>query len=142
MRQTALAQFCVDLTARASEGRIDPVIGRHPEIERIVPLLCRRTENTPPPPKDLCLLFFYIYKYWFRLYLKYGSIGVFWKFEILFFYLKLFFLFFQNRNWYHIHKYIFKHLKIFKPIKKIWQVQCFLYQLHILGFGRSEKKTR
>ena len=99
-------------------------------------------QKIPPPPKDLCLLFFYIYKYWFRLYLKYGSIGVFWKFEILFFYLKLFFLFFQNRNWYHIHKYIFKHLKIFKPIKKIWQVQCFLYQLHILGFGRSEKKTR
>jgi len=42
-----LAQFCVDLTARASEGRIDPVIGRHSEIERIVHLLCRITENNP-----------------------------------------------------------------------------------------------
>jgi len=48
----------VDLTARASEGRIDPVIGRHPEIERIVPLLCRRTENTPPPPKGFVFIVF------------------------------------------------------------------------------------
>jgi MoxR-like ATPase len=37
----------VDLTARASEGRIDPVIGRRSEIERIVHLLRRRTENNP-----------------------------------------------------------------------------------------------
>jgi ATP-dependent Clp protease ATP-binding subunit ClpC len=36
----------VDLTARASEGRIDPVIGRHSEIERIVHLLCRRTTDS------------------------------------------------------------------------------------------------
>ncbi|KAJ6970921.1 chaperone protein ClpD [Populus alba x Populus x berolinensis] len=45
--KSALAQFCVDLTARASEGLIDPVIGRHSEIERIVQILCRRAKNNP-----------------------------------------------------------------------------------------------
>lgn len=45
--KSALAQFCVDLTARASEGLIDPVVGRHSEIERIVQILCRRTKNNP-----------------------------------------------------------------------------------------------
>ncbi|KAJ6869398.1 chaperone protein ClpD [Populus alba x Populus x berolinensis] len=45
--KSALAQFCVDLTARASEGLIDPVIGRHSEIERIVQILCRRMKNNP-----------------------------------------------------------------------------------------------
>ncbi|KAJ6386719.1 hypothetical protein OIU78_016619 [Salix suchowensis] len=45
--KSALARFCVDLTARASEGHIDPVIGRHSEIERIVQILCRRTKNNP-----------------------------------------------------------------------------------------------
>ncbi|XP_065872054.1 chaperone protein ClpD, chloroplastic isoform X2 [Euphorbia lathyris] len=45
--KSALAQFCVDLTARASEGLIDPVIGRDTEIERIIQILCRRTKNNP-----------------------------------------------------------------------------------------------
>lgn len=45
--ESALAQFCVDLTAHASEGLIDPVIGRETEIERIVQILCRRTKNNP-----------------------------------------------------------------------------------------------
>ncbi|KAJ6410553.1 hypothetical protein OIU84_007325 [Salix udensis] len=45
--KSALAQFCVDLTARASEGLIDPVIGRHSEIGRIVQILCRRSKNNP-----------------------------------------------------------------------------------------------
>ncbi|KAL9338236.1 hypothetical protein Peur_070005 [Populus x canadensis] len=45
--KSALAQFCVDLTAQASEGLIDPVIGRHSEIERIVQILCRRAKNNP-----------------------------------------------------------------------------------------------
>lgn len=40
-------QFCADLTARASEGLIDPVIGRETEVERIVQILCRRTKNNP-----------------------------------------------------------------------------------------------
>ncbi|KAG0462875.1 hypothetical protein HPP92_021351 [Vanilla planifolia] len=42
-----LAHFCVDLTALAHEGRIDPVIGREVEIERVVQILCRRTKNNP-----------------------------------------------------------------------------------------------
>ena len=42
-----LAQFCVDLTTRASEGLIDPVIGRDTEVQRIVQILCRRTKNNP-----------------------------------------------------------------------------------------------
>ncbi|KAI9178302.1 hypothetical protein LWI28_024900 [Acer negundo] len=45
--KSALAQFCVDLTARASEGLIDPVIGRDTEVQRIVQILCRRTKNNP-----------------------------------------------------------------------------------------------
>ncbi|XVF54819.1 hypothetical protein PTKIN_Ptkin05aG0212400 [Pterospermum kingtungense] len=45
--KSALAQFCVDLTARASEGLIDPVIGRATEVQRIVQILCRRTKNNP-----------------------------------------------------------------------------------------------
>ncbi|KAM4114315.1 hypothetical protein ACJW30_04G059600 [Castanea mollissima] len=45
--KTALAQFCVDLTARASGGLIDPVIGRETEIQRIIQILCRRTKNNP-----------------------------------------------------------------------------------------------
>lgn len=46
-KKTALEQFCVDLTALASEGRIDPVIGRNAEVQRIVQILCRRTKNNP-----------------------------------------------------------------------------------------------
>ncbi|KAG6607717.1 Chaperone protein ClpD, chloroplastic, partial [Cucurbita argyrosperma subsp. sororia] len=44
---SALAQFCVDLTARASEGFIDPIFGRDSEVERVVEILCRRTKNNP-----------------------------------------------------------------------------------------------
>ncbi|KAF3323536.1 chaperone protein ClpD2 [Carex littledalei] len=44
---SALSQFCVDLTVRASEGHIDPVIGRATEIQRMVQILCRRTKNNP-----------------------------------------------------------------------------------------------
>ncbi|XP_068661191.1 chaperone protein ClpD, chloroplastic-like isoform X2 [Aristolochia californica] len=45
--KSVIAQFCVDLTARASKGLIDPVIGRSREIRRIVQILCRRTKNNP-----------------------------------------------------------------------------------------------
>ncbi|XP_076898622.1 chaperone protein ClpD, chloroplastic-like [Bidens hawaiensis] len=45
--KNALEQFCVDLTARASNGLIDPVIGRDTEVETIVQILCRRTKNNP-----------------------------------------------------------------------------------------------
>ncbi len=43
----ALEKYAVDLTARANEGRIDPVIGRDDEIRRVVQVLSRRTKNNP-----------------------------------------------------------------------------------------------
>ncbi|XP_073053849.1 chaperone protein ClpD, chloroplastic-like [Primulina eburnea] len=43
----ALDLFCVDLTACASSGLIDPVIGREREVRRIVQILCRRTKSNP-----------------------------------------------------------------------------------------------
>ena len=43
----ALDQFGRDLTKLAREGKIDPVIGREKEIERVVQILCRRTKNNP-----------------------------------------------------------------------------------------------
>jgi len=42
-----LSAFCVDLVARAREGKIDPLIGRAPEIERTIHVLCRRRKNNP-----------------------------------------------------------------------------------------------
>ncbi|MQL78586.1 hypothetical protein Taro_011016 [Colocasia esculenta] len=45
--KSVLAQFCVDLTAHASDGTIDPIIGRDTEVQRIVQILCRRTKNNP-----------------------------------------------------------------------------------------------
>ena len=44
---SALERFGVDLTARAREGRLDPVIGRDAEIRRVVQVLSRRTKNNP-----------------------------------------------------------------------------------------------
>ncbi len=46
-KPTLLEQFGRDLTARAAEGALDPVIGRDAEIERTVQILCRRTKNNP-----------------------------------------------------------------------------------------------
>jgi ATP-dependent Clp protease ATP-binding subunit ClpC len=43
----ALDNFGRDLTDLAREGQLDPVIGRHDEIERLVQVLCRRTKNNP-----------------------------------------------------------------------------------------------
>ena len=43
----ALAKYSQDLTARAREGKIDPVIGRDQEIRRVVQVLSRRTKNNP-----------------------------------------------------------------------------------------------
>jgi ATP-dependent Clp protease ATP-binding subunit ClpB len=43
----ALDRFTVDLTARAEEGKLDPVIGRDDEIRRTVQVLQRRTKNNP-----------------------------------------------------------------------------------------------
>jgi len=42
-----LDKFGRDLTAEAKEGKLDPVIGRHDEIERVVGILCRRRKNNP-----------------------------------------------------------------------------------------------
>ncbi len=42
-----LAKFSRDLTEMAKEGKIDPVVGREREIERIVQILSRRTKNNP-----------------------------------------------------------------------------------------------
>ncbi|KAJ4003406.1 chaperone ATPase hsp78 [Fusarium irregulare] len=43
----ALEQFGVDLTARAKDGKLDPVIGRDAEIQRTIQILSRRTKNNP-----------------------------------------------------------------------------------------------
>ena len=43
----ALEKYSTDLTARAREGKIDPVIGRDTEIRRVVQVLSRRTKNNP-----------------------------------------------------------------------------------------------
>jgi ATP-dependent Clp protease ATP-binding subunit ClpB len=43
----ALEKYAVDLTARAEEGKLDPVIGRDAEIRRLVQVLSRRTKNNP-----------------------------------------------------------------------------------------------
>jgi ATP-dependent Clp protease ATP-binding subunit ClpB len=43
----ALEKYGIDLTARAREGKIDPVIGRDAEIRRVVQVLSRRTKNNP-----------------------------------------------------------------------------------------------
>ena len=43
----ALEAYCVDLNAKAREGRIDPLIGRQAEVDRSIQILCRRTKNNP-----------------------------------------------------------------------------------------------
>ncbi|WP_028007835.1 ATP-dependent Clp protease ATP-binding subunit ClpA [Solimonas flava] len=45
--QSALEQYAVNLNERAAEGRIDPLIGRDLEIERVMQTLCRRRKNNP-----------------------------------------------------------------------------------------------
>ena len=42
-----LAQYTVELTARAREGKIDPLVGRVTELDRAVEVLCRRRKNNP-----------------------------------------------------------------------------------------------
>jgi ATP-dependent Clp protease ATP-binding subunit ClpC len=46
-RTPALDQLGIDLTASARSGKLDPVIGREHEIERIIQILSRRTKNNP-----------------------------------------------------------------------------------------------
>ena len=42
-----LEQFATDLTVQAAEGKLDPVVGREAEIERLMQVLSRRTKNNP-----------------------------------------------------------------------------------------------
>ncbi|MDO5369324.1 ATP-dependent Clp protease ATP-binding subunit ClpA [Paracoccus sp. (in: a-proteobacteria)] len=44
---SALAKYCVDLNAKASQGDVDPLIGRADEVERCIQVLCRRRKNNP-----------------------------------------------------------------------------------------------
>ncbi len=46
-QQSALEQFGIDLTERARQGKLDPVIGRDSEIRRVSQVLTRRTKNNP-----------------------------------------------------------------------------------------------
>lgn len=45
--KSVLEQLAVDLTERAQAGKLDPVIGRQTEIERVIQILARRTKNNP-----------------------------------------------------------------------------------------------
>lgn len=46
-QRNALEKYTIDLTARAEEGKLDPVIGRDDEIRRTIQVLQRRTKNNP-----------------------------------------------------------------------------------------------
>ncbi len=46
-QRQALAKYCIDLTERAAQGKLDPVIGRDDEIRRAIQILQRRTKNNP-----------------------------------------------------------------------------------------------
>jgi ATP-dependent Clp protease ATP-binding subunit ClpB len=46
-QRQALEKYCIDLTARAEAGKLDPVIGRDEEIRRTIQVLQRRTKNNP-----------------------------------------------------------------------------------------------
>ena len=46
-REGVLEQYGTDLTVQAEEGRLDPVIGRETEINRLIQVLSRRTKNNP-----------------------------------------------------------------------------------------------
>jgi ATP-dependent Clp protease ATP-binding subunit ClpA len=43
----ALEAYCVNLNEKARAGKVDPLIGRVPEVERCIQVLCRRTKNNP-----------------------------------------------------------------------------------------------
>ncbi len=46
-KDSALAKYCVDLNAKSKKGDVDPLIGRHDEVERCIQVLCRRRKNNP-----------------------------------------------------------------------------------------------
>ncbi len=43
----ALSAYCIDLNEKARQGKTDPLIGRHAEVERAIQVLCRRRKNNP-----------------------------------------------------------------------------------------------
>jgi len=45
--QSLLAEFSRDLTQVAMDNQLDPLVGRDPELERVIQILCRRTKNNP-----------------------------------------------------------------------------------------------
>ncbi len=46
-KQKPLESFTVELVEKAAAGQIDPIVGRHAEIERTIQVLCRRKKNNP-----------------------------------------------------------------------------------------------
>lgn len=46
-RLECLSKYCVELVAKAEEGRLDPCIGRDREIRRLTEILSRRSKNNP-----------------------------------------------------------------------------------------------
>ncbi|MEM1369180.1 MAG: ATP-dependent Clp protease ATP-binding subunit [Cyanobacteria bacterium P01_H01_bin.15] len=46
-KDSILSEFSTDLTRAAVDGKLDPVIGRDTEVERVIQILCRRTKNNP-----------------------------------------------------------------------------------------------
>src|SRR5262249_21622866 len=46
-KESALKQCTVDLNEKARQGKVDPLIGRMPEVDRTVQILCRRSKNNP-----------------------------------------------------------------------------------------------
>ncbi|MBV2184597.1 MAG: ATP-dependent Clp protease ATP-binding subunit ClpA [Rhizobium sp.] len=46
-KQEALKAYCVNLNDKAKNGKIDPLIGRHSEVNRTIQVLCRRSKNNP-----------------------------------------------------------------------------------------------
>ncbi len=45
--ESALKQFTVNLNDKAKKGKVDPLIGRHAEVDRTIQILCRRSKNNP-----------------------------------------------------------------------------------------------
>ncbi|KUO51533.1 MAG: ATP-dependent Clp protease ATP-binding subunit ClpA [Sphingomonadales bacterium BRH_c42] len=46
-KETALGQYTVNLNVKAKAGKVDPLIGRGPEVDRTIQILCRRSKNNP-----------------------------------------------------------------------------------------------
>ncbi|MBW8785653.1 MAG: ATP-dependent Clp protease ATP-binding subunit ClpA [Novosphingobium sp.] len=46
-KDSALDQFCINLNEKALAGKVDPLIGRGPEVDRTIQILCRRSKNNP-----------------------------------------------------------------------------------------------